>query len=465
MKQRLFRVTGTTLHEAHEAMRARFGDDAIVLNTRHIQQGGLLGYFAKAQVELTVSVVDAPAAPEGPAVTSALERRYRASSPAQSTATADSRKELEALLRTAQQRIQAQAPPPPPGMTTPSELPRATEAPAAAQRPQARPMRGEAEAMFASPAAAPVENMVQFPQPKPAEADSIEALKSELREIREMMQVLYAENPGAGLPTEFSPHYRELLAKGVSRKTAAALIGAVVRECEPAVLRDERIFRERLAFEIRRNVKVTGGIGLHGGSCRRVAFCGATGVGKTTNIAKLAGQFSGVRERARVALVTTDTYRIAAPEQLRVYANIIGLPMTVADDPAAVRRAVHEYRDYDLVLIDTAGGSQFNLEQINELKLVLQAAQPHETVLTVSAGTPLEDMRNVLRNFLCLDPTALMFTKVDETRQYGAMLSLLWESDLPLSYLSVGQNVPDDITVATGGKLAQLIAQGGAAHE
>jgi flagellar biosynthesis protein FlhF len=310
-----------------------------------------------------------------------------------------------------------------------------------------------------------VENMVQFPQAKPAEADTIDALKSELREIREMMQVLYAENPGAGLPSEFSPHYRELLAKGVSRKTAAALIGAVVRECEPAVLRDERIFRERLSFEIRRHVRVTGGIGLHGGSCRRVAFCGATGVGKTTNIAKLAGQFSGVRERARVALITTDTYRIAAPEQLRVYANIIGLPMTVADDPAAVRKAVQEYRDYDLVLIDTAGGSQFNLEQISELKLVLQAAQPHETVLTISAGTPLEDMRNVLRNFLCLDPTAMMFTKVDETRQYGAMLSLLWESGLPLSYLSTGQNVPDDITVATGGKLAQLIAQGSPSHD
>jgi flagellar biosynthesis protein FlhF len=465
MKQRLFRVTGATLHEAHEILRARFGEDAVVLNTRHIQQGGLLGYFSKAQVELTVSISE-PAAGEVPAVTSALERRYRASSPAAAApAVPDSRKELEDLLRNAQKRMHAQAAPPAPGLLAKAETPRTPEHSAGRAMASGRMTRGELDAAPAGASAAPLENMVQFPHTKPAEADTIEALKGELREIREMMQVLYAENPGAGLPTEFSPHYRGLLAKGVSRKTAAALIGAVVRECEPAVLRDERIFRERLAFEIRRNVKVTGGIGLHGGTCRRVAFCGATGVGKTTNIAKLAGQFSGVRERARVALITTDTYRIAAPEQLRVYANIIGLPMTVADDPAAVRKAVQEYRDYDLVLIDTAGGSQFNLEQINELKLVLQAAQPHETVLTVSAGTPLEDMRNVLRNFLCLDPTAMMFTKVDETRQYGAMLSLLWESGLPLSYLSVGQNVPDDITVATGGKLAQLIAQGSASHE
>jgi flagellar biosynthesis protein FlhF len=430
-------------------MRARFGEGALVLSSRQSSEGGLFGFFAKSQVELTVSVSDrAPDA--GPRVTSAIERKYQATAPRASVATPDSRKDLEELLRTAQHRMNAQPVPPAPG-----------------DGGGVTPMRARAEssaAASAPAASAPAGNMVQFPQPKHAEADSIDALKGELREIREMMQVLYAENPGAGLPAEFAPHYRDLLAKGVARKTAAALIGAVVRDCEPAVLRDERVFRERLAFEIRRSVKVTGGIGLLGGSCRRVAVCGATGVGKTTNIAKLAGQFSGIRERARVALITSDTYRIAATEQLRVYANIMGIPLTVADDPAAMRKAIHDFREHDLVLIDTAGGSQFNLEQINELKLLLQAAQPHETTLTVSAGTPLEDMRNILRNFHCLGPTSLMFTKVDETRQYGSMLSLLSESGLPLGYISVGQNVPDDITVATGGKLAQLVTAGGAAQ-
>ncbi|MFM1918595.1 MAG: hypothetical protein RLZZ303_229 [Candidatus Hydrogenedentota bacterium] len=447
MRQRLFRVTGATLDEAHQAMRARFGDEAVVLNTRQINQGGFLGFFGRNQVELTVSVTERPVEP-APRAATAVERRYQnAGLPSGEAMAADSRKELEALLRTAQRRIQAQPAPPAPG-----------EAPSP---PRPTPLRAQAgEAASGAPAG----KMVQFPQPKIEEGDAIESLKLELREIREMMQVLYAENPGAGLPAEFAPHYRELLAKGVARKAAAALIGAVVRECEPEVLRDERVFRERLGFEIRRAVRATGGIALRGGSCQRVAVCGATGVGKTTNIAKIAGQFCGGRERARVALITTDTYRIAAPEQLRVYANIMGIPLTVADDPEAVRRAVREYEQHDLVLIDTAGGSQFNLEQINELKLLLQAAQPHETMLAVSAGTPLEDMRNVLRNFLCLGPTSLMFTKVDETRQYGAMLSLLWESSLPAGYLSVGQNVPDDIVVANGGKVAQLMTQGGATH-
>lgn len=448
MRQRLFRVTGATLDEAHQAMRARFGEEAVVLNTRQINLGGFLGFFGRSQVELTVSVTER--LPEREArLTTAIERRYQdVGLPSGAAAASDSRKDLEELLRTAQRRIGAQPAPPAPGETM---------TPAAMSTPmRTKPSEGAT--------AAPAGKMVQFPQPKLEEPDSIEALKGELREIREMMQVLYAENPGAGLPAEFAPHYRDLLAKGVARKTAAALIGSVVRECEPDVLRDERVFRERLAFEIRRSVRVTGGLGLQGGSCRRVAVCGATGVGKTTNIAKIAGQFSGVRERARVALITTDTYRIAAPEQLRVYANIMGIPLTVADDPEAVRAAVRDFRDYDLVLIDTAGGSQFNLEQINELKLILQAAQPHETMLTISSGTPLEDMRNVLRNFLCLGPTSLMFTKVDETRQYGAMLSLLSESALPLSYLSLGQNVPDDIVVASGGKVAQLITHGGAVN-
>jgi flagellar biosynthesis protein FlhF len=459
MKQKLYRVTGATLDEAHNAVRARFGDDAIVLNTRHVPYRGLLGWLGRGQVELTVSISEPVAAPRA---RTALERRYaaaaaspHAAAPAtaappasaptgatplqtaavQANTAADSRKELEALLRSAQERMKSNI---------------STSAPAM-------------ENTVAAAANAQPENLVQFPAHKTGDTEGLASLKNELREIRAMMQVLYAENPGAGLPSEFAPHYRALLARGVCRKMAAALIGAVVRECEPAVLRDERVFRERLAFEIRRAVRVTGGIALQGGSCRRIAICGATGVGKTTTIAKLAGQFCGVRERARVALITADTYRIAATEQLRTYANIMGVPLAVADEPAAMRKAVRDFADYDLVLIDTAGGSQFNLEQINELKVLLQSAQPHETMLAVSAGTPLEDMRDVLRNFLCLSPGALLFTKIDETRHYGAMLSLLWESGLPLSYLSIGQNVPDDITVATGGKLAQLIAATGGA--
>jgi flagellar biosynthesis protein FlhF len=94
------------------------------------------------------------------------------------------------------------------------------------------------------------------------------------------------------------------------------------------------------------------------------------------------------------------------------------------------------------------------------LKGILQAARPHETILVMAANTPIEDLRNAMNNFKCLNPGSVMFTKLDETRQYGALFSLLVESGLPLSYVSVGQNVPDDIRVASAGLVANLILEG-----
>lgn len=299
--------------------------------------------------------------------------------------------------------------------------------------------------------------MLPFPRQEAAAQPT--AVQRELQEIREMMEVLYAESPGAGLPAEFAPHYRTLIERGVSRKVAAVLIGAVVKNSDMAIMRDQRVFAERLHMEVRKILHGTGGLAVLAGECRVVALCGATGVGKTTNLAKLAAHFA-VRERARVALITADTYRVAAAEQLKVYANIIGLPMKVVHNERDMEEALREFGSHDLVLIDTAGGSQFNLEQINELKNCLRTAQPHETMLVMSASTPLDDMRNIVANFRCCAPTSVLFTKIDETRQYGAMLSVLAESGLPMSYLSTGQNVPDDICLASPAIMANLILEG-----
>jgi len=428
MGQRFYKIKGRTLEDAYRKMREKFGSDALVINTRQTTEGGILGLFGQKLVEITASVPET-----GPALRprSAVERKYAAQSRLEADSEApQSLRDYEELIRNAQHRMNAPAQAPPPA--------------AVSVRPEGSGRGGA--------------SVLAFPKRQP-ETEGGPDLRREIQEIREMMQVLYAETPGAGLPAEFAPHYRALVNCGVARRVAAALIGAVLKNSDLSVIRDPRIFSERLHLEIRRIVQVTGGIALHGGKCRVVALCGATGVGKTTNLAKLAAQFA-VHERARVALVTSDTYRVAAAEQLRVYANIIGLSLRVGNDAKEVSEAVRAFRDYDLVLMDTAGGSQFNLEQINELRGVLQAARPHEIILVMSAGTPLDDLRNAVSNFRCLNPTSVLFTKMDETRQYGAMLSLLVETGLPLSYLSVGQNVPDDIRAATPGMVANLILEG-----
>ena len=165
--------------------------------------------------------------------------------------------------------------------------------------------------------------------------------------------------------------------------------------------------------------------------------------------------------RSRVGLITTDTYRVAAPEQLRIYANIIGLPMRVADSPEELTNGLKEFADYDLVLIDTAGGSQFNHEQTAELQRMLQTTALDEVMLVLSANTQVDELRAALENFGCLKPTSLLFSKLDETRSYGALFEVVAEAKLPLSYFSTGQNVPDDIELATPARVAKLVLSEG----
>jgi len=429
MTQRFFKIRGRSLEEAYRKMRGKFGAEAVVVGTHQVQEGGFFGFFGEKLVEITVSVPARSLEGSGRTPTP-VERKYMensAAAPAEATGDKQNLQYLESLVREAQHRMNAPS------------------------RPAGKPRAAEGGEGGPAP-------LLAFPQKK-AEESSSEPLRRELQEIREMMQVLYAENPGAGLPAEFAPHYRALLDRGVSRKAAASLMGAVVKESDLAIMRDNRVFQERLQFELRKSVRTSGGLTVPGGGCRRVALCGATGVGKTTTLAKLAAQFA-IRNRRKVALVTADTYRIAACEQLRVYANIIGVPLHVANDIQEMADLVRELHDMDLVLIDTPGGSQFNLEQISELKTVLQAARPHETLLAMTAGTPLDDLRNVVANFRCLQPTSLVFTKLDETRQYGALYSLLAETGLALGYICVGQNVPDDIRIATPDMVARLVMEG-----
>jgi len=438
MAQQFHKIRARTLAEAWRQVRQQFGPEALVINTSEVREGGLLGFFARKMVEVTASVPADALAAQVRTPSTATRRYAEASRVPPPARPAETVEYFEKLVRDAQQRMNARPTAAAPEISVAASGGASRTAPA-----------GHAQA-----ARAPV---VPFPRQESQQPNA--GLQRELQEIREMMEVLYAESPGAGLPSDFAPHYRTLIERGVSRKVAAVLIGAVVKNCDLAIMRDKRVFAERLHMEIRKVVHGNGGLAVQAGECRIVALCGATGVGKTTNLAKLAAYFS-VRERARVALITSDTYRVAAAEQLRVYANIIGIPMKIVHDETDMEVALQEFGGYDLVLIDTAGGSQFNLEQINELKSCLRAARPHETILVMSACTPLDDMRNIVANFNCCEPTSVLFTKVDETRQYGAMLSVLAESGLPMSYLSTGQNVPDDICLASPAIMANLILEG-----
>ena len=200
-----------------------------------------------------------------------------------------------------------------------------------------------------------------------------------------------------------------------------------------------------------RRIPTGGQIELTPGRVKTVALIGPTGVGKTTTIAKLAAHYALMRNK-RVALLTVDTYRIAAVEQLKTYSQIIGLPVSVAYSHAEVPAFVEQYADYDLILIDTAGRSQHHVMQVGELKSLLDAVLC-ETHLVLSASMKDKDMLEAAHRFSAARVDRLLFSKLDETSSYGTLLNVADRAGIPISYLTTGQKVPEDLEIADGKRL------------
>ena len=207
---------------------------------------------------------------------------------------------------------------------------------------------------------------------------------------------------------------------------------------------------------IEEQIVTTGPIHVESGRRRLVALVGPTGVGKTTTIAKLAANFR-LREKKKVGLITVDTYRIAAVEQLRTYADIIDLPMHVVSTPREMRDAVNSLASLDLILLDTAGRSPHDDVKIQELKSFLVEAQADEVHLVLSTTTGASSLEKTAKQFAAAGTTHLILTKLDEAASLGNLLPLVRSSRLPLSYVTDGQSVPDDISAADSGRLARVI--------
>lgn len=180
---------------------------------------------------------------------------------------------------------------------------------------------------------------------------------------------------------------------------------------------------------------------------KAVFFVGPTGVGKTTTIAKIASRFS-VDKKMKVALLTADTYRIAAAEQLRTYAGIMGTPFRVIYTPEDLETALQEFKDYDYIFIDTAGHSQRNEEQKDAMEKLIHSADgkaEKEVFLVVSATTKYSDLTSIADSYSKMTEYKIIFTKLDETTTLGNLLNLKLHTGADLSYVTCGQNVPDDI--------------------
>lgn len=191
-----------------------------------------------------------------------------------------------------------------------------------------------------------------------------------------------------------------------------------------------------------------------------ISFIGPTGVGKTTTLAKLAAQLA-LNHQKKVAILTIDTYRIGAVEQLRTYAEIIGVPLQVVMSPTELTEALAKNTDRDYILIDTTGRPFTNINQVEELKsFLIEVSRPHDIILVLSSNTKSRDLLQATAYFSPCGYNKLIFTKTDETTTLGSILNVVDKVKLPVTYITNGQNVPDDIVPMDTSSLAKLILRG-----
>ena len=285
------------------------------------------------------------------------------------------------------------------------------------------------------------------------------AFAEQLHAIRQMLESLTTHSRPSGaadIPAELFELYAELIDAEVEDGLARDFILKLKEHATPAQLQEPSATRALLTAMVEADLRVGGPIVVTPGKRKVVALVGSTGVGKTTTIAKLAANFR-LRDGIKMGLVTVDTYRIAAVEQLRTYAEIIDLPMKVVTNPIEMRRVMDELVGLDLVLIDTAGRSPRDELQIQELKRLLAEAGTDEVHLVLSLTSSLRTIAATVEKFQPVGTTGLILTKLDEAAGMGTLLSMAQRVPLPVSYLTTGQDVPDDIEPANKTRMARLI--------
>ncbi len=300
---------------------------------------------------------------------------------------------------------------------------------------------------------------VSQPTPSYHQGETEHPLSDKLDSIQKMVESLGRHRHMGGqdeIPTELFHLYTELIDADVEDELARDLIFRLRQNCTAEQLTDSVASKAILSAMVESEIQCAPPISSKSGQRKVVALVGPTGVGKTTTIAKLAANFR-LRDGIRMGLVTVDTYRIAAVEQLRTYAEIIDLPMKVVTSPLEMRRAMDELVGMDLVLIDTAGRSPRDELKIQELKSLLAEAEVDEVHLVMSLTASLRSIEATANKFTAANTTSLILTKLDEAAGMGSLLSVARAVPMPISYLTTGQDVPEDIEPANSSRMSRLV--------
>ncbi|MFZ5861425.1 MAG: flagellar biosynthesis protein FlhF [Nitrospirota bacterium] len=391
--------------DALRAIKEDLGPDAIILSTKEIRKDkGVFGVFGRPMVEVTAAV-------DRPAVTATT---VEAPAP-----------EFASALYAAQQ-------PEPPASDV------------GAVHKELRAIREAVSALHGSLTFGPLRQMA-----------GIQETWIDMKGVLGVMLTAQEVCERQGAPEPLTSLVDRLREGGLDQDSVVGLLRAVKQKLSADALWHRDAVRACLFELVQGMVETAGPVECGGTRPKVVALVGPTGVGKTTTIAKLAAhQF---RDHGRVTLATLDTYRIGAVEQLKIYAKIIGVPVEVAASGRELRDIVARRSPGDVVLVDTAGRSHLGGAQLDELKDLTRVGVPVETHLVVAANTKESELDAIVDRFSVIPIDRLLISKTDETQTYGALVSTIKKTRKPVSYLTTGQRVPEDIETATPHRVAELV--------
>ncbi len=283
--------------------------------------------------------------------------------------------------------------------------------------------------------------------------EDVEEVKSVLRDLANHLQC--KEMPP--LPQKITEVCIKLINNEVRKEIAIKTGIALQASMTPKEAEDmDKVTQKAVEF-LAEQINSSGPFKLKNKRATRIMFIGPTGSGKTTTLAKLAAQY-GIIQKMRVRIITADTYRIAAVEQIKTFAEIADIPVEVAFTAKEMRQMITKMSaSSDLILIDTAGRSQNNKEHMEDIKDIVDAVEPDELHLVMSCTTKLSDLYDIVDKYRLLGVNRYLFTKTDETSRYGTILNLLATEKMPFSYLTTGQSVPDDIEEGSNMHLATMV--------